>query len=186
MSKNNNCKFPLNLVIAGFGGQGVLLAGKLIAEAGLAEGREVSWIPSYGPEMRGGTANCTVILSDDEIGSPVVENPDVLMIMNRPSMDKFLPSLKKDGVCIYNKSIIDGFTPRSDVKMIALPASEIADKIGSTKLLNMVLIGSFMGATKAFTNDSLMYALKKSISAKHQNLIPLNEKAITEGENFVS
>ncbi|HOD39920.1 MAG: NADH-dependent phenylglyoxylate dehydrogenase subunit gamma [bacterium ADurb.Bin243] len=184
MSKKNN-KFPLNLVIAGFGGQGVLLAGKLIAEAGLHEGREVSWIPSYGPEMRGGTANCTVILSDSEIGSPVVENPDVLMILNRPSMDKFLPSLKKDGICIYNKSIIEGFTPRSDVKMIAIPASEIADKIGSTKLLNMVLVGSFMANSKAFSEESLAYALKKSTSAKHQNLLPLNEKAILEGAKYI-
>lgn len=184
MSKKTDSKLPLNLVIAGFGGQGVLLAGKLIAEAGLHEGREVSWIPSYGPEMRGGTANCTVILSDEEIGSPVVEHPDVLMIMNRPSMDKFLPSLKKGGICIYNQSIIEGFQPRSDVKMVAVPASDIASKIGSLKLLNMVLIGSFMASTKSFTNDSLMYALQKSISPKHQSLLPLNEKAIGEGVNF--
>jgi len=176
--------FPINLVIAGFGGQGVLLAGKLIAEAGLHEGREVSWIPSYGPEMRGGTANCTVILSDSEIGSPVVENPDVIIAMNRPSMDKFLPTLKKGGICIYNKSLIEGFQERKDVKMVAVPASEIADRIGSTKLLNMVLIGSFMSSTKAYSNDSLMYAMKKSISAKNQNLIPLNEKAIEEGAKF--
>lgn len=176
--------FPLNLVIAGFGGQGVLLAGKLIAEAGLHEGREVSWIPSYGPEMRGGTANCTVIISDSEIGSPVVENPDVIIAMNRPSMDKFLPSLRKGGVCIYNKSLIEGFQAREDVKMVAVPASEIANNIGSTKLLNMVLIGSFMASTKAFSNDSLMYAMKKSISAKNQNLVPLNEKAIGEGAKF--
>lgn len=182
----NECKFPLNLVIAGFGGQGVLLAGKLIAEAGLHEGREVSWIPSYGPEMRGGTANCTVIISDSEIGSPVVENPDILVIMNRPSMDKFLPSLKKDGVCIYNKSLIEGFKPRSDVKMVAVPASDLAVQMGSTKLLNMVLVGSFMANSKAFTDKSLAYALKKSISAKHQDLIPLNEKAISEGAKFVA
>lgn len=180
----SNNKFPLNLVIAGFGGQGVLLAGKLIAEAGLHEGREVSWIPSYGPEMRGGTANCTVIISDSEIGSPVVENPDVIMIMNRPSMDKFLPSLKKGGICIYNKSLIEGFKTRDDVKMVAIPASEIADKIGSTKLLNMVMVGSFMSSSKAFSEDSLAYALKKSISAKHQDMLPMNEKAIKEGAGF--
>ena len=182
MSKKDS-KFPLNLVIAGFGGQGVLLAGKLIAEAGLHEGREVSWIPSYGPEMRGGTANCTVILSDSEIGSPVVENPDVLMIMNRPSMDKYLPSLKKGGICIYNKSIIEGFKPRDDVKMVAVPASEIADKIGSMKLLNMVLVGSFMSSSQAFSEASLSYALKKS-TGKHQDMLPFNEKAIGEGTKY--
>ncbi len=180
-----DCKFPLNLVIAGFGGQGVLLAGKLIAEAGLHEGREVSWIPSYGPEMRGGTANCTVIISDGEIGSPVVDNPDMLIIMNRPSMDKFLPSLKKDGVCIYNKSLIDGFKQRPDVKMVAIPASDMAVQMGSTKLLNMILVGSFMSNSGSFSAESLSYALKKSISAKHQNLIPMNEKAIEEGAKYI-
>ncbi|MEZ7891975.1 MAG: 2-oxoacid:acceptor oxidoreductase family protein [Candidatus Wallbacteria bacterium] len=180
----NNKKFPLHLIVAGFGGQGVLLAGKLVAEAGLQEGREVSWIPSYGPEVRGGTANCTVILSDKEIGSPVVENPDVIMIMNRPSMDKFLPKLVPGGICIYNKSIIEGFTPRSDVKMYPVPASEIADKVGSTKLLNMVMVGTFMESTKAFTEKSLSEALHHSISAKHANMIPMNEKAISEGSGF--
>jgi len=169
------------LSIAGFGGQGVMLIGQLISYAGMFEDKNVSWIPSYGPEMRGGTANCSVVISSDEIGSPIVTEPDTLIAMNGPSMDKFEAIVKPGGTIIYNSSLIDHAPTRTDVRVIAVPANELAAELGNNKVANMIILGAFLGASGVVTVDSVVEALKKTLSAKRQDLIPLNKMAIEKG-----
>ncbi len=174
-----------NIIVAGFGGQGVLLLGKLIAMTGLEAGKEVSWIPSYGPEMRGGTANCTVRISDDPIGSPVVANPNILIALNLPSFDKFIDTMEPGGVLIYNRSLIDRETTRKDIQVISLPATELAkDKLDNTKLTNMILFGSYLKQSQLANKTVAFKALEESISKKHRDLIPANQKAIEIGLEF--
>ncbi|MFC1746316.1 2-oxoacid:acceptor oxidoreductase family protein [Candidatus Riflebacteria bacterium] len=173
-----------NIIIAGFGGQGVLLLGKLIAMAGLADNREVSWIPSYGPEMRGGTANCTVRISDTPIGSPVVSAPNSLIAMNLPSIDKFENDLEEGGLLIYNTSLINRAPVRKDVKLVPIPASDLAnEKLKNTKLTNMILFGAFLKHTEFVSEEIAFKALEESVSKRHAKLIPLNKEAIKLGFN---
>jgi 2-oxoglutarate ferredoxin oxidoreductase subunit gamma len=169
------------IIIAGFGGQGVLFAGQLLAYAAMDQGLEVTWIPSYGPEMRGGTANCTVIISDQEIGSPSVRNPLAMIAMNRPSLDKYEHTLRPDGLLVANASMIDRPAKRTDIQTIMVPANDIAEKIGDIRLTNMVLVGCLVANLAVIPQDALIKALEDHISARRKNLIPANIEAIRQG-----
>ena len=171
------------ILLAGFGGQGVLFAGKFLAYKGLLEGRHVSWLPSYGPEMRGGTANCSVILSDTDVGSPIVTRPDILVAMNLPSLDKYEEKVAPGGTIIYDSTLISRPLGRTDVKAVALPATKIASDAGYPTLSNMLLMGALLKYTDAASHDGLEAALKKVVSARHQDLYDANLKAVELGYN---
>ncbi len=174
----------MRIIISGFGGQGILFAGKLIATAGMILDSEVSWIPSYGAEMRGGTANCHVIVSENTIGSPVVNNPNTLIVMNTQSLDKFESQVVTGGVIIVDNSFIDRKVRRDDVKTIEIPASILAEKMGACKLANMVLLGKWVKETKSFDLDTLINSLKKLVTANKNDLIELNIQAINTGYEY--
>ena len=168
--------------VAGFGGQGVLLLGAALAQAGLLEDYHVSWLPSYGPEMRGGTANCHVNIRDIEIGSPMVSNPTVLIALNRPSLEKFEKDVLKDGLIIYDTSLIDIGVERKDVKVLAIPATEMADKLGNTRTANMVTLAAYAAYSGLFSKEVLYETLKSAI--KRKRLQEINRKAIDVGYEF--
>ena len=168
------------LVIAGFGGQGVMLMGQLLSYAGMYEGKNVSWIPSYGPEMRGGTANCSVVISSDEIGSPLVNDPSTLIAMNRPSLDKFEATVKPGGLIIYNSSLIDRKPTRTDVTVIAVPANELAQELGNNRVANMIVLGTYVKATGCVSPDTIIDVFRKKMASKAA-LLPINQAAISKG-----
>ena len=160
-------------LIAGFGGQGVLLIGQLIAKAAMRQGYEVSWMPSYGPEMRGGEANCAVVVSDEPIGSPLVSEPPVLVAMNKPSLMKFMPMMPAGGTLLYNASLIEGVELRTDVTVIPVACNEVAEQLGNGRVSNMVMLGAIQAATGVVTDDNLVQTLRlagreKSPPARHQ------------------
>jgi 2-oxoisovalerate ferredoxin oxidoreductase beta subunit len=169
--------------IAGFGGQGVLFLGKLLAEVGMAEGLHVSWLPSYGPEMRGGTANCHVNISTVPVGSPLVSDPSVLIALNRPSLEKFEADVAPGGVIIYDSSLVDVPPSRQDVEIVAIPVTEIADRIGSAKVANMVALGAFTGVARLFDRDHIERVIRTM--TKRPELIALNLQAVEAGAGFV-
>ena len=156
----------LNIVFAGFGGQGILFAGKVVAYAGLIEGRELSWLPSYGPEMRGGTANCSICLSDEPIGSPLVTNPNVPIAMNRPSLDKFVNEVEPGGTILLDSSLIDERVERDDVTVFYVPASKLAEENGLKGLANIILVGKLRKELAFCTEETLDKALQKCIPAR--------------------
>jgi len=170
------------IIFAGFGGQGVILAGKILALAGMSEDKYVSHIPSYGAEMRGGTANCSVIVSDDEVASPVIEKPDVVVALNKPSMTKFEPMIKAGGLLIYNSSLIDSKPSRTDIKSIALPANEIAEKCKNARGANMVVLGCLAKVIPGMISGvkPFEYALEEAISARNKKFNPINIATIEE------
>ena len=168
-------------IFAGFGGQGMLLIGKFVAMACMLDGKHVSWLPSYGPEMRGGTANCSVIVSDDPVASPLVDKADVIVAMNRPSLDKFEAHVKPGGVLVINSSIIDKKATRTDIDVYYVPCNEIADKLNNPKVANMAMLGAYLEATKAVQTKSVLDALLYKLGEKKAALIPLNEEAIEAG-----
>ncbi len=170
-----------DVMIAGFGGQGVLLAGKLLAYAGMLEGRHVTWIPSYGAEVRGGTANCTVIISSDEIGSPVVQNPSTMLIFNDASFKKFEKRIKPGGQLILNTSLVHEPPTRSDISRIEVKANDIADSLGDIRISNMVMLGAFLKRTGVVALESVFAALKQVLPEHRHSLIPLNENALKRG-----
>lgn len=174
-------KLNEKIIAAGFGGQGVLLLGKLLAYTGMHTDRNVSWIPSYGPEMRGGTANCNVVISEEPVGSPIVTEPNVLIALNRPSLEKFEQILQSGGLLIYNRSIIDVEPRWNKGRIIPLDASGIANEIGNAKLTNMVAAGAYVKASGVFTIEQLIEALPMVISKRFHNLIPMNISAIEKG-----
>ena len=176
-----------DVVMAGFGGQGVMLIGNLLAYAAMNSNKNVSFFPSYGVEMRGGTANCTVVISDNEIGSPIVGKPKSLIIMNKPSLDKFQPRLEKNGLLIFNSSLIDDSNSiRDDIKAIKIPMNELSIKISnSPRLANMIAIGAFIKLTNIVELDILKKSLNNVISERNQKFIPDNIKAIDFGFNTV-
>ncbi len=167
---------------AGFGGQGILLLGLGIAQAGMLEGYNVSWIPSYGPEMRGGTANCHVHVSEEPVGSPLVPNPTVLIAMNRPSLERFEKDVQPGGLIIYDSSLIDIEPSRKDVEVMAIPATKMADELGNTRVANMIVLGAFVGYTNALNKETVIQTLDYIISRKR--LIEINQKAVEEGFKF--
>lgn len=174
----------VQILIAGFGGQGVLFAGKFIAYKGLLEGKQLSWLPSYGPEMRGGTANCSVIISDDPVGSPIVSKPDVLMVMNLPSLDKYENAAVKGAKIFVDSTLIERKVQRSDVDTFYIPATQMANDAGISTLANMIMVGKMIRETGVVSYDNIVDALKKVVSAKHANLLDVNLKALEMGYNY--
>ncbi len=177
----------MDAIIAGFGGQGVMLIGNLLAYSGMNQGLNVTYIPVYGVEMRGGTANCTVVLSDDDIGSPIIQRPKSLIIMNRPSLDKFQGRLIDGGVQVVNSSLIDEkLAETKRIKTLFVPCNEIADKLGNTRMANMVAIGAYLQVTDIMTPQAAIDALENVINPRYAKLIPANTKAIEAGAAHVA
>ena len=172
------------IIIAGFGGQGLLFSGKVLAYAGLIEGRELSWLPSYGPEMRGGTANCNVILSDIPVGSPIVQKPDILMVMNNPSLDKYESAVVPGGKIFIDSSLIARKVERTDVEAYYVPATQMAADMGFPSLANMILLGTVIAKTGCINPDSLADALHKVIPARKANLFDANMQALQAGMEY--
>lgn len=171
--------------MAGFGGQGVMSMGQLLTYAGMLESKNVSWLPSYGPEMRGGTANCNVIISDTPVGSPVVTDATAAIVMNRPSLDKFEDYLVQDGILLINSSLINRKAKRTDVRIFEIPANEIANEIGSSKVANMVMLGAYLELTKVVSFETIIETLKKIFGPSKEDLIPLNKAALEKGAEAV-
>jgi 2-oxoglutarate ferredoxin oxidoreductase subunit gamma len=172
------------VILAGFGGQGILFAGQLLTYAAMDSGKEVTWIPSYGPEMRGGTANCTVIIADEEIGAPTVRNPKAALVFNLPSFDKYEPLVISDGVLIVNKSLVDRDPERSDISTVMIPAIEIAETLGDKRLTNMVMLGAMLAKLPVLPIEDIEAALAEHIPERHKYLLPLNSKALRRGADY--
>ncbi len=173
------------IIIAGFGGQGVLSMGKILAYAGLMDNLEVTWMPSYGPEQRGGTANVTVILSDKAISSPVLDTYDVVVALNQQSIDKFESKVKPGGVIIYDTYGVHHAPTRTDIKVVGIEAMETAIEMNNTKTYNMIILGALLGLKPMVPVESVMKALKKTLPERHHHLLPLNREAILRGMDLV-
>ena len=173
------------IIIAGFGGQGIILSGKLLAYSAMLEGKEVSHFPAYGAEMRGGTCNCSVIISDKPIASPVVNYPDIALALNQPSKLKFEPKCIKNGKIIINSSLIEDKANRNDIEAYYVDATNIAEKLGSTKAANMVMLGAFLKITDLVKLDTMINALSDVISARNRTLLEINSNAIKEGYDIM-
>lgn len=169
------------VIFAGFGGQGILSMGKFLAYAGMDANKNVSWLPSYGPEMRGGTANCSVIVTDDQVGSPIVTKPTSVVVMNRPSLDKFEKTLVKGGLLIIDSNLVDRAIERTDIEVIKIPAQDEAAKAGSGQIANMVLLGALVAKTQIVSMDELLEALKAHGKEK---FFEINKKALEIGASY--
>lgn len=175
-----------DVIIAGFGGQGVMLIGTLLAYAAMEGDLNVTYMPVYGPEMRGGTANCTVVISTEDIGSPIIRRPTSLIAMNRPSLDKFQPRVQDQGVVVINSSLVEmDLADKQRLRTVAVPANEIADGLGSTKMANMVALGAYVQLTGVVPLEIVKQGLKKVISPHYAKMIPANEKALQAGADSV-
>ena len=173
------------VIIAGFGGQGILFAGQLLAYAAMDEGMEVTWYPSYGPEMRGGTANCTIILSDEEIGASVVRNPAVALVMNLPSLDKYEPLVKAGGMLVVDSSLVERQVTRTDVKVVYVPATRLAEELGNRRMANMVMLGAALSNYDLMPVDSLKKSLDEHLPERHRKLLPANFQALETGAGYL-
>ena len=173
------------IIIAGFGGQGVLSMGKIMAYSGVMQDMEVSWMPSYGPEMRGGTANVIVIISNERISSPIIKHFDTAILLNQQSLDKFENSLKPGGVLIYDSNGITRHPERKDITIYRVDATEEAAKMKSSKTFNMVVLGGFIKVKPIIKLENVIKGLKKSLPERYHNLIPMNEKALVRGEEII-
>lgn len=173
------------IIIAGFGGQGVLSMGKILAYSGIMQDQEVSWMPSYGPEMRGGTANVTVILSDEPVSSPIISNFDTAIILNQQSMDKFEKTVKPGGCLLYDPNGITRHPERKDIKIYQVKATEKATEMGNTKIFNMVVLGAYLKIKPVVTLDNVVRGLKKSLPERYHHLIQMNEDAIKAGMEII-
>ena len=173
-----------NMLIAGFGGQGILFSGKFLAYEGLLEDKSVSWLPSYGPEMRGGTANCSVIISDAPVGSPIVSNPDILIAMNMPSLDKYEDATVKGGQIFIDSALIDRKVEREDVEAYYIPATKLASDEGLSGLANMIMLGYVIKKTNIIPFENIDRALQKVVPASKQHLLDSNKRALELGYNF--
>jgi 2-oxoglutarate ferredoxin oxidoreductase subunit gamma len=174
------------VIISGFGGQGVLFAGQLLAYAGVAEGRHVTWIPSYGPEMRGGTAHCVVVVSDEEIGSPLVRNPTSTLVLNQPSMEKYAPLIKPGGTLVIDSSLISLRSGRTDIHEIALPAKEIAAELGVPQVANVVMLGALAEATGIASLETLAAVIEEHLGERHRHALPANREALRRGAAYAT
>lgn len=174
----------VNILLAGFGGQGILFLGKMTAYAGLADDKQITWLPSYGPEMRGGTANCSVCISDELIGSPLVTNPDILVAMNLPSLEKFIDSVKPGGYVFLDSSMIDKTIQRDDIHVYYIRATKIAEENNLTGLANMIMLGKMLKETGFCTECAIDQALLKCVPASKKDMIELNKKAIKIGTDL--
>ena len=171
-------------LFSGFGGQGILFSGKFLAYKGLTEDKNVSWLPSYGPEMRGGTASCSVIISDNLVGSPIIDKPDVLVAMNLPSLDKFESTVKAGGTIILDSSLIDRKVERNDVNVIYVPATRLASENGMPTLANMIIVGKLLALEGETGSEIIDETLKKVISAKRADMLEINKKAMQIGAEY--
>ena len=172
------------VTFAGFGGQGIMTAGQLLAYAGIRENKQVVWIPSYGPEMRGGTAYCTVVISERRIGSPIINNPRCACVFNRPSLDKFGPRVRTSGLLIINSSLIDIKSDRTDIHQILIPANDVAMKAGNPKSANVVILGAFVAASKVVDFDTVLMTIEDKLSKK-KSVLDINLRAVEEGRQLV-
>ncbi len=172
------------ILIAGFGGQGVLFAGKFLAYKGLFEDKQVSWLPSYGPEMRGGTANCSIIISDEPVGSPIVSNPDILIAMNLPSLDKYENEAVAGSVIVVDSTLIERKVAREDVNAFYIPATKMAKDMGAPTLANMIMLGKVIKESGVVSIEGLEEAMKKVVPPKKADLIEINLKAVMLGYNY--
>ena len=172
------------VILSGFGGQGIMFAGQVLTYAAMDAGKDVTWIPSYGPEMRGGTANCTVVIADEEIGSPVVKNPDVALVMNLPSLDKYEPLVKEGGMLIINASMVDRQATRKDISVINIPCNTMAEEMGNSKLANMVAVGALLKGIKSLTVTDIETALHNHMPGRHKELLSKNIEALKKGAEF--
>ena len=173
------------VIIAGFGGQGVMMMGKLLAHAGMIEHRHVSWLPSYGPEMRGGTANCHVIVSEHQIGSPVIAESTGVIAMNLPSLDKFEPVVKPGGRLLINSSLITRTATRTDVTILEIPVNDMANQQGSLRVANMVMLGAYIALSRVVKKETIIEALKEVLGETKQHLLDINLRALEQGIAFV-
>jgi len=169
------------IIIAGFGGQGILSMGQVLSYAGVIEKKEVSWMPSYGPEMRGGTANCITIISDDAISSPIISTFDTVIVLNQPSLEKFENAVKPGGLLIYDSTNILISPKRTDIDVVAIPASSEAVKMNNSKILNMIILGAFLKKKPILKFENIIAGLKKVLPERYHSLLPLNEQAIKRG-----
>lgn len=172
------------IIVAGFGGQGVLSLGQFIAYSAIHEGKEVSWLPSYGPEMRGGTSNCSVVVSNTAVASPIVACPDCLIVMNKPSLSKFEGKVKNGGIILINSSLIDLKVSRTDVKAYYIPANELAAEAGNVKTANIIMLGAYIKLSGLFPAETVKAVIEQQFAAKPK-VIPANIKAFELGYNFV-
>ncbi|MCJ7717390.1 MAG: 2-oxoacid:acceptor oxidoreductase family protein [Anaerolineales bacterium] len=175
-----------SIIISGFGGQGTLFSGQVLAYAAMDNGLDVTWIPSYGPEMRGGTAHFKVIISEEEIGSPLVRNPDIVLALNLPSVDKYEKRMPEGGVLVANSSLVNREIERKDILSILIPANDIAEKIGMSRLANMIMIGSMIALKPILPLDAVKKALEEHIPERHKKTLPMNFTAMDEGFEFAS
>lgn len=174
------------VICAGFGGQGVMSMGQLLTYAGMLEGKEVSWLPSYGPEMRGGTANCAVTVSDKPVGSPLIaSDATCAIVMNSPSLDKFESEVVPGGKILVNSSLIERKVERDDVEAYYIPANDLAIELGNPKVANMIMLGAYLGANKTVETDSVLEAFKKVFGPSKEKFVPLNKEALQKGSNAV-
>lgn len=173
------------LVCAGFGGQGVMLMGQVLAYAAALEGKEATWFPSYGPEMRGGTANCQVVISDEPVTSPILSRPQVAIVLNKPSFQKFEPLVAPGGLLIVNSSLVDQESLRKDIEVVAIPATDIAQEIGSLQVANFVLLGAYLEKVKAVDFNSVEKVLEKILTGSKAKFLPLNKEALKRGRKIV-
>lgn len=171
-------------LIAGFGGQGLLFAGKFIAYKGMMEEKQVTWLPSYGPEMRGGTASCSVVISDEPVSSPIVDTPDVLMVMNLPSLDKYEDSVAPGGTIFVDSTLIERKVKRTDVKVIYIPATKLASDNNMATLANMIIAGRILRELGEYDDANISAALKKVVSARHPEMFDFNLKALELGRDY--
>ena len=174
-----------NILIAGFGGQGIMSMGQMLCYGGMEEGRDVSWLPSYGPEMRGGSANCMVIVSDSLIGSPVFSKADCLIAMNLPSLDKFEDTITSGGRLLINSSLIERKAVRSDIDVYYIPANDLANELGNGRVAGLVMIGAYLKVSGVLKQESMLGALKKVLGEKKAGLIPVNQEALERGAALV-
>ncbi len=182
MNSLNDCRQLEELIVAGFGGQGVLSLGMTLAYAGMVENKEISWMPSYGPEMRGGTANCIVILSENKISSPILSQFDSAIVLNQPSMDKFAPRIKPGGLLLYESGNIFKPATRTDIDIIGIPATTEALKMKNAKTMNMIMLGAYLQLKPVVQNDAILEALAKVLPEKYHHLLPINRQALELGE----
>ncbi len=169
------------ILLSGFGGQGILFTGKFLAYKGLLADKNVSWLPSYGPEMRGGTASCSVIISDEEVGSPIISEPDVLIAMNLPSFEKFEPTVKAGGIVIADSSLIETKSTRTDIDVYYIPATALASDVGKQSLANMIILGKLLSVMGDFNEDEIKTVLSKVIPPKKADMLEINMKAMQIG-----
>ncbi len=169
------------IIISGFGGQGILSGGKLIAYAGMLDSKNVSWLPSYGPEMRGGTANCHVVVSEEPVGSPILNSADILIAMNGPSLDKFEDYIRENGIIITDSSLVERESSREDIGFFSIPATKLAGEMGNQTFAIVILLGKMLAETQVVTKDSFISSLKKVLPEKYQYMIPDEIKALEMG-----